>query len=205
VKLLINVGKSSRSIIRINIFYVIAARYHLCTVSKTVTLAGMNVGYDKFRDSGSSARPRGHRTKPQKIRIRLALARLMIVVVLLFGKRPPSVTAADIASWPLPCWIGEPTPGAGDAREGEASNADLAGHGPGAETWPGSGGALEERLVKPRGALEARRHRVRRRLRDLARRVRRRLRNPRRPGPRSPQRAPRRTRRRPGRRSAEPD
>jgi len=168
-------------------------------------LAGMSIGYGRFRDSTSPVQSHGHRTKPRKIRARLALARLMIVIALLFGKRRPSVTAADIASWPLPCWIGEPTPGAGDTGEGEASNADLAGRGPDAEAWPGSGGALEERLVKPRGALEARRRRVRRRLRDLARRVRRRFRNPLRPGPRSPQRAPRRTRRRPGRRSAEPD
>ncbi len=56
-----------------------------------------------LRDPINSARSRGHRTRPPKVR--LALAKLMLVIVLLFGKRLSSVTAADVVRWPRPCWI----------------------------------------------------------------------------------------------------
>ncbi len=196
---------------RIYTSHEIEVRYRLWTPpSKIVTLAGMGFGYGQFRDSGNSMQSREHRTRPRKVRVRRALTKLMLVFALLFGKRRPTITAADVFRWPIPCVIRQVQrsvpAGAVEARYGsEALKTGRTEHGPGVEAHAaGPGATLGDRLVKPRGAFQARRRRVRRRLRYALRRVRRRLRNPLRPGPRSPRRSPRRIRRRPGQRPAEP-
>ncbi len=122
---------------------------------------------------------------------------VLLTIFLGFKKPESPVPTWHIAGQPRPSCYGQPAAGAGQAREAPAPKAGSDAHNPDAEARPtASERAPEERLVKPRGALKARRRRGRSRLRDSVRWARRRLRNPLRP--RSPQRSSRRTMRRPG-------
>lgn len=66
-------------------------------------------------------------TRPQRIKVLLAVTKVLLVMYLLAGrKRPPSVTAADVVRWPVPCWLGPPAPRAGEIPESEPDELDLA-------------------------------------------------------------------------------
>ena len=116
----------------------------------------MRSSSDVRYDGADPGQSRGHR--PKQYRVRLAVNKAVLVTVLLFGPRRRSVTALDVFRWPVPGWYGVLTPGSGEARE-----AGFADHDPDTGARPaGSGGASEERLIKPLGAQEARRRSPRR-------------------------------------------
>ncbi len=79
------------------------------------------------------------------MKAKLIVARVMLLIALLFRRRRPSYTAADVFRWPVACWLGEHWP---------ASTEETALRAP-----------LEEHMVKFQGTLDARHRRLRYRLR----------------------------------------
>jgi hypothetical protein len=66
-------------------------------------------------------------TRSRKIKILLAVTKVLLMMQLLVGKkRPPRVTAADVVRWPVPCWLGQPAPRASETPESEPDELDLA-------------------------------------------------------------------------------
>jgi hypothetical protein len=142
--------------------------------------------YGQFTDSGNSAQSYGLPTKRRMIKVRLAVAQVILVIVLLFDKRPPSVTPTDLTSL-RPCRLRQEgwfaTAGADEALYGSGvPQSGPAEYGSGVVVRRNADATFEGRLIKARGIRQARRRRAWR----------------------SPRGASRRTMRHPGRRPAKP-
>ena len=124
-------------------------------------------GWDpsQLDNSDDNASSHVQRAKPRWLRIRLVPAVWTMVGSLYFGKRAVSAAnAAEIVRSPQPCWLGQPVPGASEVPEAAVSGPGLTQYDAGVDANPAEPGvALEARLIRPRGAVGTRHHRIRRR------------------------------------------